>query len=68
MRPRQKSERRPPARLEPVEFPTRRNWRRLVFVRRYGQAHFKTLFAKLEVPVRPEAAISAIRQGIVPLD
>jgi len=32
------------------------------------KAHFKTLFAKLKVQDRTEAAISAIRQGIVHLD
>jgi len=32
------------------------------------KAHFKTLFAKLNVQDRTEAAISAIRQGIVHLD
>jgi DNA-binding NarL/FixJ family response regulator len=32
------------------------------------KAHFKTLFAKLKVQDRTEAAISAIRQGIVQLE
>ena len=32
------------------------------------KAHFKTLFAKLKVQDRTEAAISAIRHGIVHLD
>jgi DNA-binding NarL/FixJ family response regulator len=32
------------------------------------KAHLKTLFAKLQVQDRTEAAISAIRQGIVHLD